>query len=113
MLPAPAAWPKAWLRRDPKPWMSTRQERFEAHEQYMLEGHVSTACTAYGGPLLLQECTFACMPQTVPLNQNLSDLLPKGLPCTFHLQNKAPRPSLRARDRAAGFPLQNLSASMD
>ncbi|EFN55234.1 hypothetical protein CHLNCDRAFT_52630 [Chlorella variabilis] len=36
LVPLPA---QAWLRRDPRPWMTTRQDRFDAHEEYMHAGH--------------------------------------------------------------------------
>ncbi|KAI3428460.1 hypothetical protein D9Q98_007286 [Chlorella vulgaris] len=37
------SWPQrvtqAWLRRDPQPWMTSREDRFQAHEKCMHKGH--------------------------------------------------------------------------
>lgn len=39
-LPAPPG-VQAWLRRGPRPWMTSMEERLQAHEDFMKEGHVS------------------------------------------------------------------------
>lgn len=54
---------QAWLRREPRPWMTPRQDRFQAHEDYMHAEHVSGCCTG-AASALNNPC--GCFPPSPP-----------------------------------------------
>jgi DNA (cytosine-5)-methyltransferase 1 len=54
---------QAWLRREPRPWMTPRQDRFQAHEDYMHAEHVSARCTGAASAL---NNLCSCFPPSPP-----------------------------------------------